>query len=92
VRHNTVHPRSVAPRHQSNGETHRTAFCVARHTERLSHLGTGLPGLSALQSLPPHSYTYGRFHDSSSPFSSHPHGSRRGHQVWEYVDVDMRKD
>jgi hypothetical protein len=50
-----VHPRFVPSRHKSNSETHRTAFCVARHTERLPHLGAGLPSLPALQSLPPHS-------------------------------------
>jgi hypothetical protein len=71
------YPKSVAPWHQSNGETRPTAFCVARHTERLPHLGTGLSGVPALQSLPPHNYSCGRFRATDSPFSSRPHRSRR---------------
>jgi hypothetical protein len=46
----------------SSSEAGRTAFRVAWHTEGLPHLGTGLPGLSAIKSLPPHSYCSGRFH------------------------------
>jgi hypothetical protein len=34
---------------------------VARHTERLPHLGADLSGLPALQSHPPHSYPVGEF-------------------------------
>jgi hypothetical protein len=72
-----VHPRFVASRYKNNGETHRTAFCVARHTERLPHLGASLSGLPALQSHPPHCYSCGRFHAAACPFSSRPHRSCR---------------
>jgi hypothetical protein len=37
-----------ASRYKSNGKASRTAFCVARHPERLSYLGTSLPSLSTL--------------------------------------------
>jgi hypothetical protein len=66
-----VHPRPVG--HQSNSETGHIAFRVARHTEGLSHLGTGLPSLSTLQSLLPHCYSTERFHSTTSPFSSCSH-------------------
>jgi hypothetical protein len=69
----SVRQRPVATRHQSNSEAGRTVFRVARHTEILSHLGTGLPSLSTLQSLPPHCYSFGRLHNNTSPFSSLPH-------------------
>jgi hypothetical protein len=70
-------PRSVAPRQQSNSEAGGgTAFRVARHTEGLPHVGTGLPSLPTLQSLPPHKYSTGRFQTTTSPFSSHPHRPR----------------
>jgi cleavage and polyadenylation specificity factor subunit 1 len=46
-----------SPRHEGSSKTGRTALRVARHAEGLSHLGTGLPGLPAFQSLPPHSYS-----------------------------------
>jgi hypothetical protein len=59
-----VHLRSAPPRYQSNGKTHRTEFCVARHSERLLHRGTGLSGLPAL-----------RLSAAGSPFSSRSHGS-----------------
>jgi hypothetical protein len=52
-----VRPRSVTPRHQSNSEVGGTTFHVARHTEALPHLGTGLPSLPTLQSFPPHCYS-----------------------------------
>jgi hypothetical protein len=54
-----VRPRAVAPRHQGNSEAGCTPFRVARHTERLPNLGTGLTGLPAFQSLPPHGYSSG---------------------------------
>jgi hypothetical protein len=49
-----VRPRSLAPRHSSNSEAGRTASCVA-----LPYLGTGLPVVPKLQSLPPRSYPSG---------------------------------
>jgi hypothetical protein len=49
-----------APRHQSNSEAGRTAFCVARRAG-LPHLGTCLPVLPTLQSLPPYSHSIGDF-------------------------------
>jgi hypothetical protein len=61
-------PMSVAPRHQSNGEAGRTVFCVARRAEGLPHLGTCLPILPALQSLPPHSHSIGRIYTATAPF------------------------
>jgi cleavage and polyadenylation specificity factor subunit 1 len=66
-----VRPRSMTPRHQSNSEAGRTAFRVARHAEGLSLPGTGLPGLSALQSLPPHCYSSERLHAVGSPLHDH---------------------
>jgi hypothetical protein len=50
-----VCPWSVSPRHQSSGEAGRTTFGVVRHADRLPHLGTCLPVLPLLQSLPPQS-------------------------------------
>jgi hypothetical protein len=44
-----VHPWSFAPCHQRNGEAGRTAFCVARRTEGMPHLGTCLPALPAFK-------------------------------------------
>jgi hypothetical protein len=44
-------PRAVAPRNQGNSEAGRTAFRVARHTERLPNMGSGLPGLPATRFL-----------------------------------------
>jgi hypothetical protein len=67
------HPRNVAPRHQSNSEAGGSAFRVARHTERLSHLGTGFPSVPTLQNLPPHYYSTRRFHTNTSPFSTCQH-------------------
>jgi hypothetical protein len=46
--HTEGRPRSVASRYKSNGKATRTAFCVARRPDRLSHLGTSLPNLSTL--------------------------------------------
>jgi hypothetical protein len=46
-----VRPRSVVPWHQSNSEVGRTAFRVARRTERLPNLGTDLPDLSEVSRL-----------------------------------------
>jgi hypothetical protein len=66
-----VCPRSVAPRHHSN-----SVSCVDRHAEGLPLLSKDLPGLSALQSFPPHSYTSGRLHAAGSPFSSRPRRPR----------------
>ena len=43
--------------HQNNGQTTVAAFRVARHAERLPHLGTSLLVLSALQGHP----AYGQF-------------------------------
>jgi transposase InsO family protein len=40
-----VRQQSVPPRHQGNGKTGRSAFRVARRTEGLPNLGTGLPSL-----------------------------------------------
>jgi hypothetical protein len=68
-----VSPRSVAPRHQSDSEAGHTAFREARHTEGLPYLSTGLPGVPMLQTLPPHCYSTGRFHTTTSPSSSRPH-------------------
>jgi hypothetical protein len=59
---------SVAPRHQTNSEAGSKAFRVAKHTEGLTLLGTVLPGLLALQSLPPNSYSSGRLHTAGSRF------------------------
>jgi hypothetical protein len=67
-----VRPRSVARRHQSNGEGGQTTFFVANRAEGLPHLGTCLPVLPALQSLPSHSNSTGRFYPSGSPFSARP--------------------
>jgi hypothetical protein len=50
---------------------------VARHTEGLSHPDKGLPSLSTFQSLSPHSYSTGRFHATTSPFSTRPNRPRR---------------
>jgi hypothetical protein len=69
-----VRQRSVASRHQGNSEPGCKAFRVTRHTE-LSHMGTGLPSLSTLQSLLPHCYSIGRFHTTSSPLSTRPQTS-----------------
>ncbi|PNF24695.1 hypothetical protein B7P43_G17564 [Cryptotermes secundus] len=63
-----VRPRSVAPRHQSNSEAGRTAIRVARRSEGLPHLGTCLPVLSALQSLPSHTYSTGRLYTPAARF------------------------
>jgi hypothetical protein len=65
----SVRPRSVAPRHQSNGEAGLAAFCVARRAE-LPHLGSCLPVLPALQSLPPHINSIGRLYPAGSSFSA----------------------
>jgi hypothetical protein len=46
------------------------------HAEGLSRLGTGLPSLPALQSLPPHSYSSGRLYAAGSPFPSCPYRPR----------------
>jgi hypothetical protein len=59
-------------RHQSNGETGRAAFCVARRAEGLPHLGACLPVLPALQSLPPYSNSIGRLYLAGSPLSARP--------------------
>jgi hypothetical protein len=48
-------------------------FRVARRTEGLPNLGTGLSSLPTLQSPSPHSYPTARFHAASSPFLSYSH-------------------
>jgi hypothetical protein len=73
-----VSPQFVAPKHKGNGKAGRAVFRVARHTEGLSNVGTGLPSLPMLQSLPPHNYPLARFHAAGSPFSSY---SRRPHRT-----------
>jgi hypothetical protein len=52
------------------------AFCVARRTKGLSHLGTCLPVLPALHSLPPHSHSTGRLYTAGSTISARPHRPR----------------
>jgi hypothetical protein len=69
-------PLSIALRHQSNGEGDRVVFCVVRHSKGFPHLGTCLPVLPALQSLPPHSHSVGRLYTAGSPFSACPHRPR----------------
>jgi hypothetical protein len=72
-----VHPRTVAPQHQSNTGAGRTAFRVARRTEGLLHLATGLQSLPALHSLPLHCYSSGRLYAAGRQFSACPHRPRR---------------
>jgi hypothetical protein len=64
----------VSSRHKDNSTAGCRTFRVARHPKRWLHLGTGLPGLPALQSIPPHSRSSGRLHAACSPF---PARSRR---------------
>jgi hypothetical protein len=45
---------------------------VARHSERLPHLGTVLPALSELQGLPTHRHLVGRLYIAGSPFPTRP--------------------
>jgi hypothetical protein len=71
-----IRPWSAALRHLNNGVAGRIAFCVARRTEGLLHMGTGLSVLSALQSHPPHSNSITRLYTASSPFSSRAHRHR----------------
>jgi hypothetical protein len=52
------------------------SVCVARRAKGLTNLGTCLPVLPALQSLPPHSQSIGRLYTAGSPFSAHPHRPR----------------
>jgi hypothetical protein len=70
-----VRPRSVAPRHQSSSEVGRTMFREAKHTEGLPKIGTSLPVLSALQSLPSHSYNCGRLHTADT----------QNTELWRYL-------
>jgi hypothetical protein len=58
----------VSPRHKGNSTAGRTTFRVGKHPEGLSHLDTSLPGLPALQGIPPHSHSSGRFQAACIPF------------------------
>jgi hypothetical protein len=63
-------PSTISHTGKSNNQATRTAFRVARLTEGLPNLGTGLLGLPLLQSHSPHCYSSGRIHTTGSPFSS----------------------
>jgi hypothetical protein len=74
-----VCPQSKASRLQSNSEAGHTAYCVTRRTKGLLHLGTCLPVLLALQSLPPHSHSIGRLYTLGSPSPARPHRPHAAH-------------